>query len=71
MRMAQYSRQNNVRIFRLPEAEGGDCSQALLVFCKNDLKISVTRKEIDRAHRVGKVKTPREGRDKTSRPRGE
>ena len=59
----QYSRRNNVRIFGLPEVEGKDYYQALLAFCENDLKISVTREEIDRAHRVGKVKTPREGQD--------
>ena len=59
----QYSRRNNVRILGLPEAEGEDCYQVLLAFCENDLKISVTREEIDRAHRVGKVKTPREGQD--------
>ena len=60
----QYSRTNNVLIFALAEAEGEDCSQVLLTFCENDLKISVTREVIDRAHRVGKVKNPREGEDK-------
>ena len=59
----QYSRRNNVRIFSLPELEGEGCYQVLLAFCENDLKISVTREEIDRANRVGKVKTPREGQD--------
>ena len=54
----QYSRRSNVRIFGLLELDGEDCYQVLLAFCENDLKISVTREEIDRAHCVGKVKTP-------------
>ena len=59
----QYSRRNNVRIFGLPELEGEDCYQVLLAFCENDLKIPVTREEIDRAHRVDKVKMPQVGQD--------
>ena len=59
----QYTRRTNVRIFGLTELESEDCYEVLLEFCENKLNIFVTREVIDRAHRVGKVKAPREEQD--------
>lgn len=56
----QYSRRNNIRIFGLAETEGEDCYDVVLKLCQNDLDINVTRDELDRAHRVGKPKKPRD-----------
>ena len=57
----QYSRRNNIRIFGLAEFEGEDCYDVVLKLCQNDLDTIVTRDELDRAHRVGKPKEPRDG----------
>ena len=57
----QYSRRNNIRIFRLAETEGEDCYDEVLKLCQNDLEINGTRDELDHAHRIGKPKKSRDG----------
>jgi hypothetical protein len=52
----QYSRRNNIRIFGLPEAKDENCYKIVIDLCKDELKIDVTSDDIDRAHRVGKLK---------------
>jgi hypothetical protein len=50
----QYSRRNNVRIFGLPENVRENCYDVVLDLC-NELNIEVSRNELDRVHRVGRV----------------
>ena len=65
----QYSRRNNIRIFELPEEAGENCYDLVLGFCENELKINMTREEVDRAHRVGKPKQIQESNLSLSTPR--
>ena len=50
----QYSRRNNVRIFGLPENVHENCYDVVLDLCC-ELNIDISRNELDRVHRVGRV----------------
>ncbi len=50
----QYSRRNNVRIFGLPENVHENCYDVVLDLC-GELNIDISRNELDRVHRVGRV----------------
>ena len=52
----QYSRRCNLRIYGIPETDGENCYDLVTTFCKEDLKCDFDKNEIDRTHRVGKVK---------------
>ena len=52
----QCSRRCNMRIYGIPEKKGQNCYDAVLKFCKNDLKCAVALDEIDRTHHVGNLR---------------
>lgn len=52
----QYSRRCNVRIYGIPENEGENCYELVSDFCKQDLHCELEERDIDRIHRVGKLR---------------
>ena len=56
----QYSRRNNIRIFGLHERSHENCYDVVLNLC-GELDIDISRNELDRAHRVGRVLDPNSG----------
>ncbi|CAB4004713.1 Hypothetical predicted protein [Paramuricea clavata] len=52
----QYSRHCNIRIFGLPELEDENCYEVVTEFCKTKLGYNLELREIDRTHRVGRLR---------------
>jgi hypothetical protein len=52
----QYSRRCNIRIFGLTELEDENCYEVVTEFCKTKLGYNLELREIDRTHRVGRLR---------------
>ena len=58
----QYSRKNSVRISGITEDEGEDVEQKVIDFMKTNLKVDISRSEIEISHRVGRQHQDANGR---------
>ena len=58
----QYSRKNSVRISGITEEEGKDVEQKAIDFMKTNLKVDISRSEIEISHRVGRQQQDASGR---------
>ena len=57
----QYSRRNSVRITGLPDSGVGEDTDDIIIEMCSKLKVQISKADIDRSHRVGKVDTARSG----------
>ena len=57
----QYSRRSNIRISGFDEEQGENYVEKITTFCNKKFNVDISDKNIDRAHRVGKL---REGRSR-------
>lgn len=53
----QYSRRCNLRFHDIPEQKGENCLLVLSKFCKEELDCDIAPQDIDRAHRVGRIRS--------------
>lgn len=58
--LEQYQRRANVRVFGVPEMEGEDTDESVIELVKSKMNIAITKRDIDRSHRVGAKKTQRD-----------
>ena len=58
----QYSRKNSIRISGIIEEEGEDVEQKVIDFMKTNLKVDISRSEIEISHRVGRQHQDANGR---------
>ena len=65
----QYSRRNCVRVYGIPEKPKEDTDQLMIDLASEKLEIGIERHEIDRSHRVGPPRAPRNGAGKPPPPR--
>lgn len=55
--LEQYSRQNNIRIFGLPEHQGENTNEVVKKLAVDNLEITIPDASIDRSHRVGRQRS--------------
>jgi len=55
--LEQYTRRNNLRIFGISEGKDEDCEGKALEIINRKLELNMTREQICRVHRTGKIKS--------------